>query len=99
MKASTSETLRAHVFIHGLVQGVYFRASTRDEAVRAGVGGWVRNLADGTVEALFEGDKKKVEQVVAWCYKGPAGAHVVKVDLRWEPFRGEFAHFDVRYGS
>ncbi len=84
--------------VHGLVQGVFFRASTRDEAVRAGVGGWVRNLPDGTVEALFEGDKKKVEQVVAWCYKGPAGAQVVKVDLKWETFRGEFIHFDVRYG-
>jgi acylphosphatase len=99
MKTGQKEHLRAHVVIHGLVQGVFFRASTRDEAIRIGVGGWVRNLPDGTVEALFEGEKKKVEAIVAWCYRGPAGAAVVKVDLAWEPYRGEFSHFDVRYRS
>jgi len=93
MKTGQKENLRARVVIHGLVQGVFFRASTRGEASRIGVGGWVRNLPDGTVEALFEG-----EEIVAWCYRGPAGATVVKVDLAWESFRGEFSHFDVRYG-
>ena len=78
--------------------GRLFRASTRDEAVRIGVGGWVRNLPDGSVEALFEGEKKKVEEIVAWCYKGPSGARVRKVELKWEPYKGEFKHFDVRYG-
>lgn len=91
MKASTGEKLRAHVVIHGLVQGVYFRASTREEAVRIGVGGWVRNMPDGSVEALFEGGKKKVEEIVAWCYKGPSGAKVMKVDLKWEAYKGEMA--------
>ncbi len=90
MKKKTEEYLRAHLVIHGLVQGVYFRASTRDEAVALGVGGWVRNLPDGSVEALFEGEKKKVEQMVAWCYKGPAGAQVIKVDLTWQTYKGEF---------
>jgi acylphosphatase len=98
MKSGKKENLRAHVVIHGLVQGVYFRASTRDEAVRLGVAGWVRNVSDGTVEALFEGGKKNVEEIVAWCYKGPPGARVIKVDLTWEPYRGEFGHFDIRYG-
>ncbi len=97
MKTGKKENLRAHAVIHGLVQGVYFRASTREEAVRVGVAGWVRNLPDGTVEAVFEGEKKKVEEIVAWCYRGPAGATVVKVDLTWEAYRGEFTHFDVRY--
>ncbi len=92
------DNLRAHVVIHGLVQGVYFRASTKEVAVRLGVGGWVRNLMDGSVEALFEGEKKKVEEVVAWCYKGPPGARVVHVDLSYEPYQGEFRHFDVRHG-
>lgn len=92
------ENLRAHVIIHGLVQGVYFRASTRDEAVRLGVGGWVRNLPEGSVEAVFEGEKIKVEEIVGWCYKGPPGAEVTKVDLKWESYKGEFKHFDVRYG-
>lgn len=90
--------LRARVTIHGIVQGVFFRASTRDEALRIGVAGWVRNLPDGTVHALFEGEKKKVEELIGWCHKGPPGARVDKVDIFWEPFKGEFKHFDIRYG-
>lgn len=97
VKGGKTENLRAHVVIHGLVQGVYFRTSTRDEAVRLEVRGWVRNLPDGTVEALFEGGKKQVEEMVGWCYKGPPGASVIKVDLKWESYKGEFGHFDVRY--
>jgi acylphosphatase len=92
------EYLRAQVVIHGLVQGVFFRASARDEAVRLGVGGWVRNLHDGTVQALFEGEKKKVEELVGWCHRGPSGARVSKVDISWEPYRGEHKRFDIRYG-
>jgi acylphosphatase len=93
-----TEHLRAHVIIQGLVQGVFFRASTREKALQLGVGGWVRNLPDGGVEALFEGEKKKVEEIVGWCHKGPSGARVIKVDLAWETYKGEFKHFDVRYG-
>lgn len=92
------DRLRAHVIIHGLVQGVYFRASTREEAVRLGVGGWVRNLPNGCVEAVFEGEKKKVEEIVGWCHKGPLGARVTKVDVSWEQFKGEFSRFEIRYG-
>ena len=87
IRKKTMEYLRAHVVIHGLVQGVFFRASTRDEAVRIGVGGWVRNLPDSSVEALFEGEKKKVEEIVAWCYRGPSGARVANVDLAWETYQ------------
>jgi len=92
------EYLRAEVVIHGLVQGVYFRAGTREEAERLGVGGWVRNLPDGNVQALIEGEKKKVEQLLAWCHKGPPGARVTKVDISWEPYVGEYKRFDIRYG-
>ena len=98
MRDRKSENLRAHVIIQGLVQGVFFRSSTKEKALQLGVGGWVRNLPDGGVEALFEGEKKKVEELVAWCYKGPPGARVMKVDLGWEPYKGEFRYFDVRYG-
>ena len=93
-----AENLRAHVIIHGLVQGVWFRASTKEKALQLGVGGWVRNLPDGGVEAVFEGGKKKVEEILGWCHKGPSGARVTKVELAWEPYEGEFKHFDVRYG-
>lgn len=75
---------RAHVFVSGRVQGVFFRATCREEAQDAGVNGWVRNLPDGRVEAVFEGEDAAVERMVAWCRKGPAGARVTGVDLRWE---------------
>ncbi len=92
------EYLRAKVVIHGIVQGVFFRASTRDEAILIGVGGWVRNLPDGTVQALFEGEKKNVEEILGWCHKGPPGARVDKVDIEWEAYKGEYKLFDIRYG-
>ena len=92
------DQLRARVIVHGLVQGVWFRASTKDEADRLGVTGWVRNRPDGSVEALFEGPKKQVEAIVGWCHRGPAGAEVNSVDIAWEPFTYEFGHFEIRYG-
>ncbi len=92
------EHLRAHIIIRGLVQGVWFRASTKEMALQIGVGGWVRNLPDGGVEALFEGEKKKVEEIIGWCHQGPSGARVSKVEIAWEPYKGEFKQFDVRYG-
>jgi acylphosphatase len=93
------DTLRAAVIVHGLVQGVWFRQSTKDEALRLGVFGWVRNLPDGSVEAVFEGEKKKVEEIVGWCHRGPAGARVSKVEVSWGPVSGAFSRFDVRYGT
>lgn len=93
-----ADYLRAHVIIRGYVQGVWFRASTRDEAMRIGVAGWVRNLSDGSVEALFEGEKKKVEEIVGWCHKGPSGAQVSNVEISWEPFKREYQNFTIRYG-
>jgi acylphosphatase len=92
------ENLRAQVILHGLVQGVNFRASTRTEASRLGVGGWVKNLPDGTVQALFEGEKEKVEKIITWCRTGPPGARVSKADIAWEPYQGEYKRFDIRYG-
>ena len=90
--------LRAQVIVHGLVQGVWFRQSTKDEALRLALRGWVRNLPNGDVQAVFEGEKKKVEEIVGWCHRGPSGAQVASVDIVWEPYRGEFHHFDIRYG-
>jgi acylphosphatase len=91
------DSLRAKVIIHGFVQGVWFRQSTKDEAIRLGVNGWVMNLPAGTVQALFEGEKKKVEEIIGWSHRGPSGAQVSKVDISWEPYKGEFKHFDIRY--
>lgn len=89
---------RVRVLITGRVQGVFFRAYTRDAARRAGVTGWVRNLADGRVEALFEGDADKVEQIIEWCRKGSPLARVEHVEVLDEAYRGEFENFDIQYG-
>jgi acylphosphatase len=74
-----ADRVRAHVFVSGTVQGVYYRASTRDAAREAGVDGWVRNLRDGRVEAVFEGDQESVEALVEWCHEGSSAASVEDV--------------------
>ena len=80
---------RARVRVRGLVQGVYFRAETRSRAASLGLGGWVRNLPDGSVEAVFEGPSEQVELMVAWCRRGPVDARVDEVELDWEEPLGE----------
>jgi acylphosphatase len=82
------EQIRAHVFITGRVQGVGYRFSTRDEANRLGINGWVRNLSDGRVEALFEGSKAAVEEMIKWCHKGPRAAVVKDVAVEYEEPEG-----------
>ncbi|MBI5741693.1 MAG: acylphosphatase [Nitrospirae bacterium] len=92
------ENGRVHLIIKGYVQGVFFRASTRDTAFRLGLTGWVRNLHDGNVEAVFEGPVEKVMQAVQWCQRGPVGARVLKVEEEWQGPTGEYKSFDIRYG-
>lgn len=88
---------RAHVFISGRVQGVFFRASTRDEAKRLGLTGWVMNMSDGRVEAVFEGDDASVDKMISWCHEGSPHSHVYGVDVKREEYIGEFSDFGVRY--
>ena len=87
---------RAHVLISGRVQGVFFRACTREEAQRLGLCGWVRNLADGRVEAVFEGEEKPVAQMIAWCHAGPAYALFRNVEVSMEEYTGEFDSFSIK---
>jgi acylphosphatase len=89
---------RAHVFVSGRVQGIFFRDETQDEAMRHGLTGWVRNLPDGRVEAVFEGEKASVDKLIEFCRRGPPGARVSNVDVAWQPYVGEFREFRVRYG-
>jgi len=88
---------RAHVFIEGRVQGVFYRAFTRDVAHTLGVKGWVKNLYDGRVEAVFEGKKESVEKAIQECYSGPPGARVTNIEVTWEEFTGDLKGFAVRY--
>ncbi|MCW3035670.1 MAG: acylphosphatase [Actinobacteria bacterium] len=78
------EKARAHVFVSGQVQGVFFRAETSRLARSKGVAGWVRNLPDGQVEAIFEAPKWVVESMLEWMRTGPRGAAVSSVDVSWE---------------
>jgi len=93
---SDTDRVRAHVFVSGRVQGVYYRASTRDRAREAGVDGWVKNLDDGRVEAVFEGPERAVDEMVEWCRTGSRAARVENVELTTTVPEGE-AGFEVRW--
>jgi acylphosphatase len=80
---------RSHVVVTGRVQGVFYRATCAESARRRGLGGWVRNLPDGRVEAVFEGPDADVDAMVAWCRRGPELAHVDAVEVTSEPLAGE----------
>jgi len=89
--------IRAHIIVSGRVQGIFFRSETKHEAKKHDVKGWVRNLRDGGVEAVFEGDEKAVKDLIEFCKRGPSGAMVTHVDLKWERYTGEFKDFQIRY--
>jgi acylphosphatase len=89
--------VRAHVFVSGKVQGVYYRQNAKETAERNGLTGWVRNLQDGRVEAVFEGGKSSVDRMIEWCHKGPAGARVEQVEIKFENYTGEFRDFRIGY--
>lgn len=81
----------------GRVQGVFFRATTREEAQKRGVTGWVKNLRDGRVEAVFEGEEEKVKEMIDFCHGGSRAASVEDVEVSWEEYEGEFSDFGIRY--
>jgi len=91
------QKVRAHAVISGRVQGVFFRMETKRAAEQYGVSGWVRNQADGTVEAVFEGDREDVAAVIEWCKKGPPLSRVKSVDVSWEDYSGEFKEFAITF--
>ena len=89
---------RVRLRVEGYVQGVFFRASTREKAQELGVSGWVRNRWDGAVEVLAEGEKSQVAVLIRWCHKGPPGANVTHVSVEEELYQGEFTGFNILYG-
>jgi acylphosphatase len=86
---------RVHVFVNGIAQGVSFRLKTKQQAERLGVMGWVRNLPDGRVEAVFEGEETAVKALEKYCHHGPSSAIVTNVDSIWELYQGEFSDFEA----
>lgn len=90
--------VRARLTIKGRVQGVFYRYSTVQAAKRIrDLTGWVRNLPNGDVEALVEGDEKKVKELIEWCYEGPPASKVTDVIIAWEDYNGEFSDFTISY--
>ena len=88
---------RLHLRIQGRVQGVAFRAYTTREARNLGLSGWVRNLYDGTVELLAEGEEAPLKALEAWCHHGPPSAAVSSVEAQWLEFIGDLEPFGIRY--
>lgn len=96
-RINNDKKIRAHLFISGKVQGVYFRQNTRIVSSRHGVTGCVRNLKDGRVEVILEGNEADVGEVIEWCQVGPAKATVDDVDIKYEKYTGKFQEFKVSY--
>jgi acylphosphatase len=91
------ENTRAHILISGRVQGVFFRAYTQRAAQKRGILGWVMNSPDGRVEAVLEGEKENVEDMIRWCHQGSPHSRVTEVSVDWEEYGGEFKDFSVKY--
>ena len=91
------KTTKAHLFIEGRVQGVFYRAFTRNIAAKLGLNGWARNLYDGRVEALFEGSRELLDQAIQECWRGPAGSSVRNITVSWEESSAEYKGFEIRY--
>lgn len=87
---------RAHVRVSGAVQGVFFRDSSQERAEQLGLAGWVKNLPDGRVEAVFEGPSEQVREMVRWCEEGPQRADVEDVEVDFEEAHGDLGSFEVR---
>lgn len=90
-----SDIARAHLIVSGHVQGVYYRSNSAETGLKLGLTGWSKNLPNGTVEIVAEGDKERIEELIKWCRKGPPSARVEGVDIRWEAPTGEFEAFRV----
>lgn len=86
-----------HVIISGRVQGVFFRANTQQKAEQLGVNGWVRNTSDGKVEAVFVGDKQKVDEIIKWCHQGSSMAEVENVEIEEKESTDEYSDFTIKY--
>ncbi len=88
---------RLHIIVYGIVQGVGYRYSTYRKALQLGIKGWVRNKSDGSVEAIFEGPRDKLEEMLSWCQKGPSGAIVSDICFSWEDGPPQYGNFEIHH--
>ena len=88
--------ITVHLLITGIVQGVFYRQSTNIKALKLDLKGWVKNLDDGRVEAVVEGDKNNINQLIEWAYQGPSNAKVEHVNIQYEEYQDEFDNFSIR---
>jgi acylphosphatase len=88
---------RVKVIVKGIVQGVNFRYYAQRQAAKFNITGWVKNLPDGSVAGVFEGDEQDVEAMVQWCRRGPPSAQVTELIAQPEEYRGEFSSFSVKF--
>jgi len=88
--------MKAHIFISGRVQGVFYRAHTKKKANELGITGWVKNLPDGRVEAVFQGPKDKVEKMISWCHKGSPASRVTNVEMA-KAQQEDYKNFIIKY--
>ncbi len=91
------EKTRAHIFVSGRVQGVFYRETVRKKAEKLSITGWVKNLKDGRVEAVLEGEKENVQNLVNWAKRGPIWAKVKDLEILWEDHKAEFQGFEIKY--
>lgn len=89
--------VRVELSIQGRVQGVFYRQSTKETAVRLGLSGWTKNCSDGSVLAVFEGERAAVDAAIEWCRQGPPAAMVTDIEVKWLDFMGKFEDFGIRY--
>lgn len=95
MAKTEPDKARVHLTVSGRVQGVFYRAATREKAASMDVTGWVRNLDDGRVEIVAEGIRADLEELAAWCQEGPPRADVASVAASWGEATGEFTAFEI----
>jgi len=88
---------QAHLKIFGEVQGVFYRANSQERAEELGLVGWVKNLGDGSVEIVVQGEEEMINEMISWCYEGPTGSAVEDIHVKWEEVMENFNGFEIRY--
>ncbi len=89
--------VRADIIVTGIVQGVFYRADTQQQAAALGLTGWVRNEMDGSVGIAAEGEKETIDTLIEWCHEGPPGARVDRVEVKWSEPTGQFQQFSIEF--